>query len=98
VQVEAEAAQYDPVPLLRNWHSAWPRPAIWFEAGSSDVTLRAIARQDALARSLGFETQLVAQPGEIHGFLSWRQAFVDALPWMATRMTNSSGTTVVSRA
>ena len=98
VQVEAEAAQYDPVPLLHNWHSAWPRPAIWFEAGSSDVTLRAIARQDALARSLGFETHLVAQPGEIHGFLSWRQAFVDALPWMASRMTNSSGTTVVSRA
>ena len=94
----ARAAEYNPVPLLRHWSRAADAPAIWFEVGSSDITLRAIARLDGLAKSVGFETHLVVQPGVQHGFLSWRQAFSDALPWMATRMANASAGVVLSRA
>jgi S-formylglutathione hydrolase FrmB len=97
-QVAADAAQYNPVPLLHGWHFSGPRPAIWFEAGSSDITLRAMVRLDGLAQSMGFATRLVVQPGEQHGFASWTRAFVDALPWMAERMRNPSGNTVLSRA
>ena len=80
-QAVAQAKQYDPAVLLREWHGDI-RPAIWFEVGTNDVTLPAMMKLDELARLDGFETRFVSQQQETHSFASWRESFRDALPWL----------------
>ena len=91
-RAEHEARRYDPAVLLKDWHGS-VRPAIWFEVGTHDVTLAAMAKLDELARMDGFDTRFVAQPQSSHSFASWRASFRDALPWLVASSSASVGTT-----
>jgi S-formylglutathione hydrolase FrmB len=81
-QAQQQVAQYNPAVLLRQWDNPI-RPPIWFEVGSNDITARAMASLDLLARADRFDTAFVIQQGTDHSFASWRDAFRDALPWFA---------------
>ena len=85
-QADAQAATYDPAQLLKSW-SGTDRPPIWFEVGTKDVTVHTMASLDGLARTAGFTTRFVVQQGTDHGFVSWRDAFRDSLPWFAGGLT-----------
>jgi len=88
-QAHQQAATYDPAQLLR--HSTSPvRPPIWFEVGTNDVNLSAMAHLDLLARACGFATHFVAQPASTHSFAAWHNAFRDALPWFTAILANST--------
>ena len=89
-QVATRAAAYDPVVLLQHWNLAASAPAIWFEDGSQDKTLPAMAHQDELARRLGFDTHLALYSGPNHSFGFWGKSFADSLPWIAERITAPS--------
>jgi len=96
-QVQADAATYNPAVLLKQWHGAI-RPAIWFEVGTDDVTSHAMARLDQLATADGFDTRFVVQAGYDHGYVAWRDAFHDALPWIAASFRPAQGAPDISRA
>jgi S-formylglutathione hydrolase FrmB len=86
-QIAAQAAHYNPVVLLKHWKPNAAAPAIWFEDGSQDATLKEIALEDGMARHLGFDTRLVLFNGPNHSFGFWGKAFADSLPWMAEQTT-----------
>jgi S-formylglutathione hydrolase FrmB len=83
-QAHNQAAHYDPVQLLEDW-SGVIQPPIWFEVGTDDPTVANLVQLDRLAVAHGFETRFVAQPASTHSFISWRDAFHDALPWFMRR-------------
>jgi S-formylglutathione hydrolase FrmB len=85
VQTRLQAASYDPAQLLHHWTGV-VRPAIWFEVGTNDINLPAMAHQDLLAGARHFDTHFVAQPASTHSFAAWRNAFGDALPWFAAML------------
>ena len=94
-QAHAQAAGYDPAQLLRNWNRV-VRPRIWFEVGTNDINLPAIAHQDLLARSRNFDTHFVAQPASTHSFAAWRNAFHDALPWFTAMLAAPASPTITT--
>ncbi len=96
-QAEHRAAQYDAADLLRRWDGA-VRPAVWFEVGSADGTLRTITNLDLLAIARGFDTRFVMQQGADHSFASWRDAFRDALPWLTASFGASPAAEAARRA
>jgi S-formylglutathione hydrolase FrmB len=96
-QAEHDAAAYRPANLLAGWNRP-VHPVIWFEVGSSDDTLATLARLDVLAHAHGFETRFVEQQLGSHSFASWRQAFRDALPWIASSFGTPSTAMVRGRA
>jgi S-formylglutathione hydrolase FrmB len=87
-QIASQAAAYNPVELLKHWNPAAASPAIWFEDGSQDSTLKVMALQDSMARHLGFVTHVMLFSGPNHSFGFWGKSFADSLPWMVQRMTH----------
>ena len=81
-QMRRQAAQYDPINLLQTWRGT-TRPYIWFDDGSSDPTTPVMTELNLLARARGFRTRFEVQPGAIHSFISWHDAFANALPSLA---------------
>jgi len=96
VQAQQLAATYDPAQLLRYWNGP-VQPPIWFEVGTNDVNLPAMAHLDLLARARGFDTHFVAQPASTHSFAAWHDAFHDALPWFVAILANSAPPTTPAR-
>ena len=90
-QARQLAAGYDPAQILRHWNGL-VRPPIWFEVGAQDVNVKAMAQLDLHARADDFETRFVAQQASVHSFAAWRNAFRDALPWLAGILSNSAPT------
>jgi S-formylglutathione hydrolase FrmB len=75
---------HDPMALVRT--NRYPGLAGWFEVGDQDVVPREQEAQLATAaRAAGIETCIKVLPGG-HDYGVWRQAFTDALPWLAWRL------------
>ncbi len=75
---------HDPLLLLRQHR--YPGLAGWFAVGDQDaVPSHAQSELVPAAQAAGIDTCAAVIPGG-HDFAVWRQAFADALPWLAWRL------------
>jgi S-formylglutathione hydrolase FrmB len=76
--------QHNPLHLVAI--NRYPGMAGWFEVGDADtVPKEQEAELAPAARAAGMETCVLVRPGG-HDYDLWKQAFVDALPWLGWRL------------